>query len=513
MTRRKTTAGFVLLGILTLVGLTWSLHGWQGHNGDHAYYSAMALQYGGTDYDSSLAQVADYFDYPAWARSLDGGFLNPTVAPLIYPRTVYSLLATIPVKVFGLDGMFVPGILAGLLGTAVIIGLIRQRDRSWVALVPIGLLLSTKLYTEVGFGIYVDALVMTGVALLLRALPLRGPRSRWQVLLCCCIVVVMMMSRQVPLVPLGMVAGGWLWATVARRRARNEWLPFLLAVVGTTLVAWYALSTWAPYDPLPFLRTLSNAQTTPGLIADLPRLVIDSLGHAGKNAVTGDFMLVPLLVLGLIGGWRRRTSPLVGVALGLLGAGVATVALNTLAELRYLTPLVPALALLASDGALQVARWVRPPESADEHLPMQEDQDAPDPDRLGRRTACAGVLVVLGLITASVLVNQPASLAGAPHLKISRDDFGPWPLTAPSGELICAGDNLQVWFRTDDGTLYAVSGTAMAASFRRPRVIELARGQVPYGWGQVRPFLNAGLQLCRQSGGSGSAGARNTQNR
>jgi len=50
---------------------------WAGHNGDHAYYTAMELQYGEVDYDRSLRSVAQYFDYPDWSRSLDYGFPNP----------------------------------------------------------------------------------------------------------------------------------------------------------------------------------------------------------------------------------------------------------------------------------------------------------------------------------------------------------------------------------------------------------------------------------------------------
>ena len=59
-----------------------------------------------------------------------------------------------------------------------------------------------------------------------------------------------------------------------------------------------------------------------------------------------------------------------------------------------------------------------------------------------------------------------------------------------------AGDNWQLWFRAPDGTLYAASGSAMARSFLRPRITELAAGEVQYGWPEYQPLLDAGEQPC-----------------
>jgi hypothetical protein len=46
----------------------------------------------------------------------------------------------------------------------------------------------------------------------------------------------------------------------------------------------------------------------------------------------------------------------------------------------------------------------------------------------------------------------------------------------PEGTLLCAGDNRQMWLRAPDGNVSAASGTAMARSFFRPRITELAAG-------------------------------------
>jgi hypothetical protein len=492
---------------LAAVGLAllWSLHTWQGHNGDHAYYSAMALQYGGTGYDASLAEVARYFHYPPWERSLDLGFLNPTIAPLIYPRPLYPLLAALPVRMFGLAGVYVPGIAAGLVGTAAVAAAVRRRHRSPAALLALLLRLASRIYMEVGFGIYIDALVIACVALAVLCLPLRGPTTGWHVVALCSVAVLMMLSRQVPLVPIAMVGGGWLWATVGQRRLRNDWFPSLLAVLPATAAVWLVLDHWAPYDPFPFLEDVTGKHSRGALVAAMPGLLADGLGNAAETVLTRDFALIPFFVLATVGLWRARRTPLAGVAVGLTGACLVTLALNNRGELRYLAPVFPVAALLAADTA--VGLWHRLRRGAAEVVPVAPG-GAPTPRerRLVRSAAVVGVLATLGTAVGTVLVNQPASLDGAPQVRVSRDRIQPWPLSVPQGRLICAGDDLEMWFRRPNGTLYALSGTAMSSSFFRPRITELAAGDMGYKWPDLQPLLDLGNRLCRRASGPAPLG-------
>jgi hypothetical protein len=480
---------------LTVAALAWALQTWKGHNGDHAYYTAMALQYGGTSYDSSLAQVAAYFDHPPWAHTLDLGFLNPSVAPLIYPRVLYPLLAAVPMKLFGISAIYLPGLAAGVTTTVSLACLVLRRHRHPVAVVAVVILLSTRLFTEYGFGIYVDALVLTGIALLLMVLPWDGHSSWFHVLTASSIAVLMMSARQVPLIPLSMVGGGWLWAAVADRKVRNPWWPFVLGVVPTTLAAWYAQNQWAPYDPLLFLAKTHGVGSRSELLRRMPGWAWDGLQAAGHSVWGFDPTTLLLTALALIGLWRARSRPLAGVALGLFASCVVTLGLNNLGHIRYLSPLFPVMCLLAADTLR--SGWNRVvPEPA--HGPAP-----PLPRRLTGALAMSSTAAVLIVVLGTVMVNQRASIQEAHTAEVSRNDLASWPLTVDWGEVLCAGDNRQVWFRAPDGRLYAANGTAMASSFSTPRISSLVRGELTYGWPTLQPLLNRGLSLCPARPGAG----------
>ncbi len=80
----------LLVGVLGLLAGVQAFlphrHAWVGHNGDHYYYASTALQYAGVGYEESLRVATAYFHYPYSPTQLDLGYLNPAVAPLIYPR-------------------------------------------------------------------------------------------------------------------------------------------------------------------------------------------------------------------------------------------------------------------------------------------------------------------------------------------------------------------------------------------------------------------------------------------
>jgi hypothetical protein len=477
------------LTFLTLWALRFSWPLLEGHNGDHAYYTAMALQYGEVDYDRSLRKVAQYFEYPDWSRSLDYGFLNPVVAPLIYPRPVYPLLAALPVHLLGMKAMYLPGLAAGAVATIAIAILVLQRTRTPAGLLVLPLLFSTYLFTEFTFGIYTDAFVTALVALIMLALPWNGRKTWAHVVTVCALSAGMLLCRQVQLVPLGMVCGGWLWATVRDRRLTNEWFPYLVGVVPTVVASHLLLSRWAPYDPMIFMKMQTETDSTLEAFSQVGELLDYGLTIDAAFVWHQDKFVLLLFALTLVGLWMCRRSPLAGVFIGLFLAGFITTSLNGAnTEFRYMTPALPAAAVLVAEVFAKVARpdWVAVPQPAHSRAPRY---------RFVRAAAALSVASVVAVVAATVALHQPASLKGARTMEVSSTSVEEWPLTVPSGTLICAGDNRQIWFRASDGTLYAASGSAMARSFFRPRITEIGE-DVLYAWPAYQPLLSAGIKLC-----------------
>ena len=488
----------ILIG-LSLLALRFSAPLWIGHNGDHAYYTAMALQYGNVEYDRSLRKVAQFFDYPDWSRTLDYGFFNPVVAPLIYPRPVYPLLATLPMHVLGMKAVYLPGLAAGAVATVAIVVLVLRQTRSVASLLVLPLLLSTYLFTEFVFGIYTDAFVVAFVALIMLALPWTG-RTTWaRVITVCALSACMLLSRQVPLVPLAIVGGGWLWTAVRGRRVTNEWFRYLVAVFGTTLVTYLLLSQWAPYDPTAFMRMKTETSSTSEAFSQIWELLDYGLTIDAGFVWNQDKFVLPVFILSLVGLWLCRHKPLAGVYIGLLAAGFVTTSLNGAnTEFRYMTPAIPAAAMLIGEVFARVWRLVSANKEA--QPPRPETLDGTD-RRSGRFVRAAAIFSTVGLVAivvGTVAVHQPAPLRDAPRLHVSAAMFPTWPLAVTEGTLVCAGDNRQVWFESPDGTLYAASGSAMARSFFRPRITELAVGDVAYAWPDFGPILTTGVQLCAQ---------------
>ena len=111
------------------------------------------------------------------------------------------------------------------------------------------------------FGIFTEAPLIFLVTAMLAVLPLGRRRGWGHAWAAAALVPLMVLSRQVPVLPLGMVLGGWLWATVRARSVKNDWLPFVATVVPTALVVDVVEERWAPFDPLQVLRTFTHGQT------------------------------------------------------------------------------------------------------------------------------------------------------------------------------------------------------------------------------------------------------------
>ena len=403
------------------------------------------------------------------------------------------------------------------------------------AAVPV-LLLGSVLVTEYMFGIFTEAPLIFLVTAMLFVLPL-GKRHGWgHAWAAAALVPLMMLCRQVPVLPLGMVLGGWLWATVRARSGKNAWLPSLVTVVPTALVADAVMTRWAPFDPLEVLRSFTHRHGLGPLLSGATPLFLRATRTDIRHALGHDLVGVALFALGLVGLVTLIKYPLAGVFAGALGSGLVSEFLSPSAVgFRYESPAIPVLAILAAVGVARIAAlvarrpWTVPlvagaeiqAEPAAEPGPGTEPDPAADPARdpqpvvaTGRRRglrspgwaiaagAWAFVLVVLGCV---VVLHQPASTAHAPQLQISQAQYGrKWPFTVPSGTLTCAGSDYEVWFRAPDGTRYALSGTAMSHSFLTPRAESLRTGTTSRVWYGVVPILSEGMRLC----GRAFAGAK-----
>jgi hypothetical protein len=505
-----------VLGLLGGVAAFWPHRGrWVGYNGDHYYYASMALQYAGYGYDRSLAVVGDYFHYPySWAQ-LDMGYLNPAFAPLIYPRVVLGLAAWPFVRAWGVQGVWAAGALFGT-GSVLAMLLLARRRIGLVGLLVLPILLGATRYgPEFMFGIFLEAPVILATAVMMLALPLGSARRTWwHAVAAAGMVPVMFLSRQVPVLPIGMVLGGWLWAWIGSRRFRNAWFPFAVTVTPATVISYLMIARWAPYNVLPFLLAITKSKDGHELLQKAPAMWRESWRVDSHLLVQYDLPMFFVVLLALAGLLLAIRNPITGVVLGALASGVVTELANGQANsFRYVSPAIPPLFLIATLApAWLVHRFPRltgrpPGDWPGAALTRPEPRpsaplDSPPQARTSSRirpgvlAAAGSWLTVAALVAGAIAVHRPAPLDGARRTTISAATFGhPWPFTVPSGTLICAGRDYQMWFQTPDGVRYALSGSAMAATLG-PTVLDLAPKGTTYAWPEIRPVLNVGMHLC-----------------
>ncbi|HEY6797357.1 MAG TPA: hypothetical protein VI248_21995, partial [Kineosporiaceae bacterium] len=330
---RVRSLAVVLVGLVGLLAgwLVFQPHraAWVGHNGDHFYYVSTALQYAGVGYEQSLQQTADHFRYVDDGVKLDFGYLDPAVAPLIYPRVVLGLLAVPAIHLWGIAGVWSAGLACGAIAVLVLLAVAgRQAGATAVLAIPV-LIGVTRYAPEFMFGIYQEAPVIAATALLLAAFPLgTARRTWWHALAAAALVPVVLLSRQVPLLPVGMVVFGWLWAWVGSRRLRNPWLPFVVTVLPVTGITYAVLAAWAPYDALPFLFAATGTTTVDDLLNRAPELWRTSLLTDWNAVLADDRPLLAVTAIGLVGLLLAIRNPIAGVFLGSLLSGLATELLN-----------------------------------------------------------------------------------------------------------------------------------------------------------------------------------------
>ena len=491
-------ASLISILLLVLIAKGHIAYWYEGHNGDHFYYAAMALQFAGHGYEQSLNDAASYFNYPFPAHSLNLGFLNPQVAPLIYPRTALPLLAAPLIGSMGLSAMYVPGFICGAAAVVTLTLFCWRRFGAVAGALVLPLCVLSRTVMEFGFGIYTESQVFLILSLLLWVLPWDGVPRDWRHSLTAMLLVAMLVfARQVTVVPAAMVAGGMLFGTVRGRSLRNEWLPFFAAVIAAAALSTIVSGKWAPFDPFAAQLVLLKVNSVGEVVSLLPGRLWHSLTVDTGLAWQTDTVTLLIVVLALTGAWLLRKTALPYVTATALVAGLLTTSLNGMPNsFRYLFPVAPMLIVLTSVALAYLSRRI-----AHRFKPDEQRQPATSHKLENNQGATVGLVAAAVswslLLAATIAVSQSAPLSDAQSLKISRAAFPTsWPLTDDSGTLYCSGDDYEVWFRNSQGTLYAFSGTAMAKSFLTPRLVSRSSGPVTYEWHEAATLLADGKRLC-----------------
>jgi hypothetical protein len=323
------------------------------------------------------------------------------------------------------------------------------------------------------------------------------------------LVPLTVISRQVPVLVLGIVLGGWLWALVRTRTHRNPWWPFLAAVAPTTVAVDLVMARWAPFDPLFVLRAFTRGHTLSELLRGAAPLFYRATGSDIRYALGHDRVGVVLFVLAAVGLVVVIKTPLAGVFVGALGSGLVSAYLSPSAvHFRYESPVIPVVVILGAVGVDRLVAlvgrvpWTMPEVAgAAAETPGPERREGPRaaPHPVGQSgwvTAAAAWSIVAVVVAALVVLHQPAPTNLARKDQVSRSEYGrAWPFTVPSGTLTCAGSDYEVWFRAPDGTTYALSGSAMMRSILTPRALALKAQREPM-WREVIPLLTRGMRLC-----------------
>ena len=466
-------------------------------NGDHMYYASMMLQFTGVPYDESLDAVSDYFRYPGNWRN--ARFLNPDIAPLVYPRTVLPLMGAIAVPFLGVRAIFVPGIICGIV-TVVLTYLAARRWRAGVSVFPalVWFVLSAA-FESWGSGLFTESVLMTVVIGALLCLPMQGRETgRSGVAWLSALTVVASLTRQagliLPLMCLGAALGDlFQGGRDSRQLIFRRWAPFVAASTATGVIAYLVIAKWAPYDPLPFMRHMYPSGSLFGsLVAAVGKLPSNFL-HALSEYGISTLPLAPFVVLGLTSVLLLLGDPLGWAIVGASMIPLATAALNGSDPTRYLSPIYP---LLVVAQAVVLHRLLRRRLPAYEAVNWQGGLDSP---RLTRRAVHmltgAAALTAGVVVLATVLVYQ-----GAPRTSVGifsvKNVKGAWPLSVPTVTATCGADNGQIFIRVN-GRDYALSGTALARRGLMEPSASVLRRPSSGPWGaQSSSLLHAALAKC-----------------
>lgn len=477
---------FVMLGgpLWILVSTLFNLSfGFRWGNGDHLYYVAHSQLFKGVEYREALRFAAENLSYARPSEHLDYEWLDPAIAPLLYPRTVIPMSMAVTTSLFRSAGIYVPTLIFGTLTSYIWYRILCAANVRRIALLlAVGIGLSPSL-VDYRFGLYTESPLLLALSILVYLMLVEGKKTlhfSWRGSALLSLIVLVSLIRQSSLVViLPLVV--WTIARFVRERQRG-FLGYAGVILAVGLLVNLVVGKWAPYDPIPYVmeqigssdrdvaikRILTSAPER--LSQEVNRMV--QLGDGFDVSYLALVLVLPLLLIA-----RRRSLFVWPTAAAFVVSLLVTTTNFRLTSLRYTSVVIPfALALVVHDDIRRRA------------ISLKSDLVKP-------------ISILMVLVTATA-VTWTLVEAHEPRKQLDWHPIAPqsvafsWDLIFPRGEIACDKDELQVWIRDDQGQLYAASGSALrhrfwAKSIEEASTIKRATLRTP-----LIAFTNLGLTYC-----------------
>jgi hypothetical protein len=292
------------------------------------------------------------------------------------PRVLLPLLSLPFVALFGPGGIVVvPGIAYAVYAWATY-RLCRLHVAPWPAAVVVAVAVSSVQVRIWGLGGLTDSLATASLALLLLALPWRGPAGRSRLVAIGVLAAVAGLTRVMAPFTVAAVAALWVWS---RRRGdaatRRSWTWALVVDVAGSLVGVVFTAVVSGLSISENLFSQTQTHTWPELLRALATQVPHIVGQEAAT-VLGDAPLLLLWVLALVGVVLDRTRLAAWLVAGALVAMVSIIVLNpAFTEFRYPMPAMPMLALAAARGVVEL--WDRRPRRTAEPVAQTTEPHPP----------------------------------------------------------------------------------------------------------------------------------------
>jgi hypothetical protein len=350
----------LLVAVTTLLGAIWTYVTWHQIFPDTQYYILRAEVLLGMDPYAAERLVREYVrglgvfePYPSlwgWERGV----------AMYRPRVLLPVLSLPFVALFGPGGIVViPGAAYALYAWATY-RLCRLHVAAWPAALVVAVAVSSVQVRIWGLGGLTDSLATAALALLLLALPWRGPAGRWRLVAIAALTAAAGLTRVMAPFTVAAVAALWVWS---RRHGdpatRRSWTWVLAAdVVGSVAgVVFTAVVSALSVSENLFSQTQTH--TWPDLLRALAVQVPHIVGQEAAT-VLGDPPLLILWVLALVGVILDRTWLAAWLVASALVAMVSIIVLNpAYTEFRYPMPAMPMLALAAALGVRELWQYRR----------------------------------------------------------------------------------------------------------------------------------------------------------
>lgn len=457
-------------------------HAYNGHNGDHLYYTAYAHMFNGVPYRRALELSAQYFDYQRPSAVLDYEWVDVAIAPLIYPRTFLPIMMAASMKIFGENGVWLPTLTLGFLTHYLWWRLLLKRfSYRRAGLIMLIISFSPQL-TELRFGLYTESpllfLLTLWCCFVARAFRSDQPAQTNQFTPLIFLVPLIALTRQSLLIPLLV----FVVMAMEHSISRHKHLGKSIGLVAYVIFVQWVVQKWAPYDPTVFAMEQNGVSSGLSLFKQIPanaiRIFLLEFSRLASLKTTADpiyfaiILATPFLMFKYCN-WRRCIS-----LIGVLFICLVTTYLNGRATgFRYLIPVVPVAVV-----ALSMGRGISIRNSRSNTL-----------DRTITAFLALSSIFVVGLTA-----NYSMKRAEVTEWKsVSSVTFTEgWPLKIPEGFIGCAGDDFQIWLKSPEGEIFAVSGPALHRRFFVKSVDEISidkRSEL------VSPTLNLmryGMRLC-----------------